>query len=61
MYFYLQYQYPSLNATENEAAAAMGWEVGRWWKRRHVTNYMPAVEPNNESVKRFLLGNRLIK
>eukprot|EP01034_Spumella_vulgaris_P021480 gene21480-27515_t len=55
-----EYQYASLNATQSALDTQAGWEVGRWWKRKHVRSYMPAVERGNPSVRQFLLGNRLV-
>eukprot|EP01038_Epipyxis_sp_PR26KG_P014960 gene14960-20125_t len=37
-----------------------GWEVGKWWRRKHVQSYMPAIQVNNPSVKEFLQAHRLI-
>lgn len=54
-----QYEYPSLDAEQNKVDAQSGWEVGKWWKRRHVRSYMPAVEPDNASVHKFLQANRM--
>ena len=56
----LKYEYPSLDSNQSTVDAKNGWEVGKWWKRKRVADYMPAVEPDNVSVKQFLISNRLI-
>jgi hypothetical protein len=34
--------------------------VGKWWKRRWVRSYLPAVERDNASVKKFLQAHRML-
>jgi len=31
-----------------------GWEVGKWWKRRYVSEYFPVITADNPSVQAFL-------
>jgi hypothetical protein len=59
--FCLQYQYPALSATDKEKDIQNGWEVGKWWKRKFVQEYMPAIDVNNPSVHQFLIANGLKK
>lgn len=56
----LQYQYTSLDPKQKAIDAANGWEVGTWWKRRHVQSYLPPIERDNESVRKFLKAHRYI-
>jgi hypothetical protein len=55
-----KYRYTSLNETENKEDAEKGWEIGKYWKRKLVGNYMPAIDKNNPSVKQFLKANNMI-
>ena len=54
-----EYQYPSLTAAGREKDEAEGWEVGVWWKRKYVGEYMPPIEKNNPSVKDFLRAHAM--
>jgi hypothetical protein len=55
-----QYEYPSLDSEQSKRDAEAGWEVGKWWKRRWVRSYLPAVERENVSVKKFLQAHRML-
>ncbi len=50
----VQYEYPSLTEKGRELERKEGWQVGKWWKRRLVSEYFPAIERNNPSVQQFL-------
>jgi hypothetical protein len=49
-----------LNETQNKEDAEKGWEIGKYWKRKLVGNYMPAIDKNNPSVKQFLKANNMM-
>lgn len=58
-----EYQYASLfNIPEQEKKKLklMGWEEGKFWRRKWVSNYFPPIQANNPSVQQFLVGNGLI-
>jgi hypothetical protein len=42
------------NSNNDDDEHNKGWEVGTWWKRRHVQSYMPAIDRDNQSVEQFL-------
>jgi hypothetical protein len=50
----------SWDAKENEADAEKGWEVGTYWKRKLVDEFMPTISKNSISVRRFLKANDMI-
>jgi hypothetical protein len=56
----LQYRYASWDEKENEEDAKNGWEVGKYWKRKVVDEYMPELSNDNASVRKFLKANNMI-
>jgi hypothetical protein len=56
----LQYRYASWDEKENEEDAKNGWEVGKYWKRKVVDEYMPELSNDNPSVRKFLKANNML-
>jgi hypothetical protein len=51
-----EYEY----APASSDAKAQDWEVGRWYRRRPVGVYMPAISHASPAVKQFLQAHHLI-
>jgi LPS-assembly protein len=43
------------NSNEN------GWEVGTWWKRKFLSEYLPSISLKDESIDNFLKHFKMIK
>lgn len=47
-----EYQYTPLYGSKN--AGEKGWQIGKWYKRRWVREYMPPISLGNPQIPQFL-------
>lgn len=49
-----EYRYSGEDAANYTASDDGSWEVGIWWTRKYVKNYIPPISVNDQSAQQFL-------